>query len=131
MQSIHSRPAEVEDRLIPDHWEGDLIKGDGNRSSVGALVERTTGFVVLGKMDIPTTNTIVDSFTAVLNTEPSAMRKTMTYNQGREMHGHKILTERTGLQVYFVDPRSPWQSGSNENTSGLVGNTCPTDRTCQ
>lgn len=120
MQSIHIRPAEVEDRLIPGHWEGDLIKGASNRSSVGTLVERTTGFVVLAKMDNATTKAVVDSFSAVLNREPAAMRKTMTYDQGREMHGHKILTERTGVQIYFADPHSPWQRGSNENTNGLL-----------
>jgi IS30 family transposase len=120
MQSIHIRPPEVEDRLIPGHWEGDLIKGAGNRSSVGTLVERTTGFVVLAKMDNATTKTVVDSFSNVLNREPAAMRKTMTYDQGREMHGHKILTERTGVQIYFADPHSPWQRGSNENTNGLL-----------
>lgn len=120
MQSIHIRPPEVEDRLIPGHWEGDLIKGAGNRSSVGTLVERSTGFVVLAKMDNATTKAVVDSFSAVLNRQPAAMRKTMTYDQGREMHGHKILTERTGVQVYFADPHSPWQRGSNENTNGLL-----------
>uniref|UniRef100_UPI0025CE4E2D IS30 family transposase n=1 Tax=Rugamonas sp. TaxID=1926287 RepID=UPI0025CE4E2D len=91
-----------------------------NRSSVGTLVERTTGFVVLAKMDNATTKAVVDSFSAVLNREPAAMRKTMTYDQGREMHGHKILTERTGVQIYFADPHSPWQRGSNENTNGLL-----------
>ncbi len=120
MQSIHIRPPEIEDRAIPGHWEGDLIKGAGNRSSVGTLVERTTGFVVLAKMDNATTKAVVDSFSAVFNREPAAMRKTMTYDQGREMHGHKILTERTGVQIYFADPHSPWQRGSNENTNGLL-----------
>ena len=120
MQSIHIRPAEIEDRLIPGHWEGDLIKGAGNRSSVGTLVERTTSFVVLAKMDNATTKTVVESFAAVLNREPAALRKTMTYDQGREMHGHAILTERTGVQIYFADPHSPWQRGSNENTNGLL-----------
>jgi transposase, IS30 family len=120
MQSIHVRPAEIEDRLIPGHWEGDLIKGAGNRSSVGTLVERTTGFVVLAKMDNATTKTVVESFAAVLNREPAALRKTMTYDQGREMHGHALLTERTGVKIYFADPHSPWQRGSNENTNGLL-----------
>lgn len=120
MQSIHIRPPEIEDRLIPGHWEGDLIKGEGNRSSVGTLVERTTRFVVLAKMDNAGTRTVVDSFSAVLNRQPAAMRKSMTYDQGREMHGHKILTERTGVQIYFADPHSPWQRGSNENTNGLL-----------
>ena len=120
MQSIHIRPPEVENRLIPGHWEGDLIKGAGNRSSVGTLVERVTSFVVLAKMDNATAKAVVDSFSAVFNREPAAMRKTMTYDQGREMHGHKILTEPTGVQIYFADPHSPWQRGSNENTNGLL-----------
>ena len=120
MQSIHIRPPEVEDRIIPGHWEGDLIKGAGNRSSVGTLVERTTRFVVLAKLDDAGTVSVVDSFAAVLNRQPASMRKTMTYDQGREMHGHKILTERTGVQIYFADPHSPWQRGSNENTNGLL-----------
>jgi transposase, IS30 family len=120
MKSIHIRPAEVEDRLIPGNCEGDLIKGAGNRSSVGTLVERTTGFVVLAKMDNATTKTVVESFAMVLNREPAALRKTMTYDQGREMHAHAILTQRTGVQIYFADPHSPWQRGSNENTNGLL-----------
>jgi IS30 family transposase len=120
MQSIHIRPPEVEDRLIPGHWEGDLIKGAGNRSSVGTLVERTTRFVVLAKMDNAGTQSVVDSFSSVLNRQPASMRKTMTYDQGREMHGHKVLTQRTGVQIYFADPHSPWQRGSNENTNGLL-----------
>lgn len=120
MQSIHIRSPEIEDRVIPGHWEGDLIKGEGNRSSVGTLVERTTRFVVLAKMDSAGTKSVVDSFSAVLNREPEALRKSMTYDQGREMHGHKILTERTGVQIYFADPHSPWQRGSNENTNGLL-----------
>lgn len=120
MQSIHIRPPEVQDRLIPGHWEGDLIKGAGNRSSVGTLVERTTRFVVLAKIDDAGTVSVVDSFAAVLNRQPASMRKTMTYDQGREMHAHKILTERTGVQIYFADPHSPWQRGSNENTNGLL-----------
>lgn len=119
MQSIHIRPPEI-DRLIPGHWEGDLIKGEGNRSSVGTLVERTTRFVVLAKMDNAGTRSVVDSFSAVLNRQPAELRKSMTYDQGREMHGHKILTERTGVQIYFADPHSPWQRGSNENTNGLL-----------
>nr|WP_260048100.1 IS30 family transposase [Pseudoduganella aquatica] len=91
MRSIHIRPPEIEDRLIPQHWEGDLIKGEGNLSSVGTLVERTTRFVVLAKMDNSGTRSVVDSFSAVLNRQPAAMRKSMTYDQGREMLGHKIL----------------------------------------
>lgn len=131
MQSIHIRPTEIEDRLIPGHREGDLIKGAGNRSSVGTMVERTTGFVVLAKMDNATTKTVVDSFSAVLNREPAAMRKTMAYDQGREMYAHKTPSERTGVQIYFADPHSPWQRASNENTNGLLRQYMPKVRTCR
>ena len=120
MQSIHIRPPEIEDRLIPGHWEGDLIKGASNRSCVGTLVERTTRFVVLAKMNDATTQTVVDSFAAVLNRQPAALRQSMTYDQGREMYHHQQLTQRTGIQIYFADPHSPWQRGSNENTNGLL-----------
>jgi transposase, IS30 family len=71
-------------------------------------------------MDNATTKTVVESFAMVLNREPAALRKTMTYDQGREMHAHAILTQRTGVQIYFADPHSPWQRGSNENTNGLL-----------
>jgi IS30 family transposase len=120
MQSIHIRPAEVEDRLIPGHWEGDLIKGAGNRSSVGTLVERTSGFVVLAKMSSASAADALESFGKALNRIPEALRKTLTYDQGKEMSYHAALTLRTGVQVYFADPHSPWQRGSNENTNGLL-----------
>jgi IS30 family transposase len=113
------RPPEVENRLIPDHREGDVIKGEGNRSSVGTLVERTSRLVVLAKMDTTGTGSVVDSFSGVLNRQPAELRKSMTYDQRREIHGHKILTERTGVQIYVADPHSPWQRGTNENTNGL------------
>ena len=118
MQSIYMRPPEVENRIIPGHWEGDFIKRAGTRSSAGTLVERTTRVVVLAEIDDARTASVVDSFSAVLNRQPATMRKTITYDQGREMHGHKILTERTRVQIYFADPHSPWQRGSNENTNG-------------
>ena len=120
MQSIHIRPPEIEDRLIPGHWEGDLIKGEDNRPSVGTLVERTTRFVVLAMMDNADTRTVVESFSAVLNRQPAGMRKSMTYDQGGEMHGHKILTERTGVQIYFADPHSLWQRGSQRKYQWLA-----------
>lgn len=120
MQSIHVRPPEVEDRLIPGHWEGDLIKGAGNRSSVGTLVERTSGFVVLAKMSSASAADALESFSQALKIIPEALRKTLTYDQGKEMSYHTALTLRTGVQVYFADPHSPWQRGSNENTNGLL-----------
>lgn len=120
MQSIHVRPPEVADRLIPGHWEGDLIKGAGNRSSIGTLVERTSGFVVLAKMSSASAADALHSFGTALERIPAALRKTLTYDQGKEMSYHAALTVRTGVAVYFADPHSPWQRGSNENTNGLL-----------
>ena len=120
MQSIHLRPPEVADRLIPGHWEADLIKGAMNRSSVGTLVERTTLMVVLAKMPDGTAQSALDGFSEALSAIPPELRKTFTYDQGREMSKHAQLTERTGVAVYFCDPHSPWQRGLNENTNGLL-----------
>ena len=120
MQSIHLRPPEVADRLIPGHWEADLIKGAMNRSSVGTLVERTTLMVVLAKMLDGTAQSALDGFSEALSAIPSEVRKTFTYDQGREMSKHAQLTERTGVAVYFCDPHSPWQRGLNENTNVLL-----------
>ncbi len=120
MQSIHLRPPEVGDRLIPGHWEADLIKGAMNRSSVGTLVERTTLMVVLAKMPDGTAQSALDGFSEALSAIPPELRKTFTYDQGREMSKHAQLTERTGVAVYFCDPHSPWQRGLNENTNGLL-----------
>jgi len=120
MVSIHDRPPEVEERLVPGHWEGDLIKGAHNRSSVGTLVERTTLFTVLAQMDNASTVTAVKSFGQVLNRIEAQKRLSMTYDQGREMAAHRQLTEATGIKVYFADPHSPWQRGINENTNGLL-----------
>ena len=120
MVSLHVRPPEIEDRLVPGHWEGDLIKGAGNRSSVGTLVERSSRLVVLARMEGATAEAALEAFSAALNRAPEAMRKTMTYDQGKEMARHKDLTAATGVAVYFADPHSPWQRGSNENTNGLL-----------
>lgn len=120
MQSIHQRPPEVTDRLIPGHWEADLIKGAMNRSSVGTLVERTTLMVALAKMPDGTAQSALEGFSAALSAIPAELRKTFTYDQGREMSKHAQLTERTGVAVYFCDPHSPWQRGLNENTNGLL-----------
>lgn len=120
MQSIHMRPQEVTDRLIPGHWEADLIKGAMNRSSIGTLVERTTLMVVLAKMFDGTAQSALDGFSEALSAIPPELRKTFTYDQGREMSKHVQLTERAGVAVYFCDPHSPWQRGLNENTNGLL-----------
>jgi transposase, IS30 family len=120
MQSIHLRPPEVTDRLIPGHWEADMIKGTMNRSSIGTLVERTTLMVVLAKMSDGSAQSALDGFSEALSAIPPELRKTFTYDQGREMSKHAQLTERTGMAVYFCDPHSPWQRGLNENTNGLL-----------
>jgi IS30 family transposase len=120
MTSLHVRPPEIEDRLVPGHWEGDLIKGAFNRSSVGTLVERTSRLVLLARMEDATAEGALAGFTAALNRAHEPMRKTMTYDQGKEMARHKELTAATGVAVYFADPHSPWQRGSNENTNGLL-----------
>ena len=118
--SIHVRPPEVEERLIPGHWEGDFIKGSRNQSSVGVLVERHSRLVVLAKMESATAEAALTGFTKKLNSIARPMRQTMTYDQGKEMARHAELSEQTGVRVYFCDPHSPWQRGSCENTNGLL-----------
>lgn len=121
MVSLHVRPPEIEDRLIPGHWEGDLIKGALNRSCVGTLVERTSRLVLLAKVEGGgTADAALAGFSGILNRVHEPMRKTLTYDQGKEMSRHKDLTAATGVAVYFADPHSPWQRGSNENTNGLL-----------
>ena len=120
MASIHTRPPEVADRLVPGHWEGDLIKGARNASSVGTLIERSSRLLLLARMDNATADGALEAFTTCLNRVCGSMRKSMTYDQGREMARHKELAAATGIAVYFADPHSPWQRGSNENTNGLV-----------
>jgi IS30 family transposase len=119
--SIHMRPPEVEDRLMPGHWEGDLIKGAGNRSAIAVLVERTTRLVLLAKMPDATAASALAAFTTKLRSiaEP-ILRQTLTYDQGKEMARHQELTANTGVNVYFCDPHSPWQRGTCENTNGLL-----------
>src|SRR3954471_24122113 len=118
MTSIRERPAEVEGRLVSGHWEGDLIKGAGNRSSVGTLVERTSRKLVLVKLADAKAETARDGFAAGLLAVPAPLRLTLTY--GKEMARHRELAALTGLRVYFADPHAPWQRGSNENTNGLL-----------
>lgn len=120
MVSIHVRPPEIEDRLMPGHWEGDLIKGKGNASAIGTLVERTSGYVMLVKMRDATATSAVEGFSAALNSMPLEVRKSMTYDQGKEMAKHAEITQKSGVAIYFCDPHSPWQRGSNENINGLL-----------
>ncbi len=123
MLSIHLRPPEIEDRQFPGHWEGDLIKGEGNASAVGTLVERTSRLVMLVKLPHPkpaSAANVLQAFSDKLLGIAQPLRLSMTYDQGREMSMHKKLSEKTGIAVYFCDPHSPWQRGSNENMNGLV-----------
>lgn len=133
MLSIHVRPPEVEDRQFPGHWEGDLIKGANNASAVGTLVERTSRLLMLVKLPHPkpaSAANVLQAFTDKLLGIAQPMRQTLTKTQGREMARHKELTAATKVAVYFCDPHSPWQRGSNENTNGLgSASTCPRART--
>src|SRR6202167_5200046 len=117
--SIRERPAEVEDRAIPGHWEGDLLRGAGNSHGV-TLVERSSRFVTLIKVSGKDTGTVVAALSQHVQQLPAALRRSLTWDRGLEMAQHKSFTMATDMQVYFCDPQSPWQRGSNENTNGLL-----------
>ncbi len=119
--SISERPPEVEDRAVPGHWEGDLIMGAGNTSAIGTLVERATGFLCL--LHLREDHTALRMQTAIIEQMaqlPATLRQTLTWDRGAEMTNHAKIAEATGLAIYFADPASPWQRGSNENTNGLL-----------
>ncbi|MDR4470359.1 MAG: IS30 family transposase [Nitrospira sp.] len=120
MTPIADRPAEVTIRTVPGHWEGDLIKGTRNRSAVGTLVERTTRLVLLARMGGTDAASAYQGFTKKLRHVPAPLRKTLTYDRGKEMAEHERLAHRLSIQVFFADPPSPWQRGTNENTHGLL-----------
>jgi IS30 family transposase len=120
MTPIAARPAEVATRTVPGHWEGDLIKGARNGSAVGTLVERTTRLVILARMDGTDARSAREGFTKKLRHVPAPRRKTLTDDRGNEMAEHERLAARLALRVFFADPYSPWQRGTNENTNGLL-----------
>ena len=121
MVMLSERPAEAQDRAVPGHWEGDLIIGAGNKSAIGTLVERSTRFVLL--LHLPYgygADQVAAAMTEAMGGLPAAIRRSLTWDQGREMTGHAQIAVDAGLDICFCDPRSPWQRGSNENTNGLL-----------
>lgn len=118
--SISERPKEVKDRIVPGHWEGDLMVGKGRNSALGTLVERTTRLTLLVPLDKKDAFSVRSAFAKSFKRIPRQFRKTLTYDRGSEMSEHKLFTDETKIQVYFADPSSPWQRGTNENTNGLI-----------
>ncbi len=119
MVSISERPASVEDRAVPGHWEGDLISGPKN-SYIATLVERHTRYVMLVKLPDKSTQTVVSALIRQSKTLPTELYKSLTWDRGKELTDHRRFSLATDIDVYFCDPRSPWQRGSNENTNGLL-----------
>jgi len=117
--SIRERPAEAADRAVPGHWEGDLVAGTNN-SHVATLVERRSRFTMLVKVAGKDTQSVVGALRRRVRTLPKELRATLTWDRGKELAEHKRFTIATDVKVYFCDPRSPWQRGTNENTNGLL-----------
>lgn len=121
MKSIHQRPAAVESRRQAGHWEGDLLVGAGQRSAIATLVERKFRITILVRVPGDhSARTVGDVLITAFNTVPVGLRKTLTWDQGNEMFHHARIEDQTGLKIYFADPHSPWQRGTNENVNGLL-----------
>jgi transposase, IS30 family len=125
MVMVSERPAEVADRAVPGHWEGDLVIGKNGRSAIGTLVERATRFSLLLHLTDQRAETVREAIAARILTLPEALRRSLTWDQGIELAEHVQLRIDTNVDVYFCDPHSPWQRGSNENTNGLLRQYCP------
>jgi IS30 family transposase len=117
--SIREQPAEAEDRAVPGHWEGDLLFGSKN-SQIATLVERHSRYVLLARVKSKDTETVINALIRQAHKLPRELYKSLTWDRGSEMADHKRFTLDTDIQVYFCDPQSPWQRGSNENTNGLL-----------
>jgi transposase, IS30 family len=125
---IADRPAEVADRIQVGHWEGDCIMGAGNRSAIGTLVERRTRYLILIHVPTgrPTAEAMREGLIAALEQLPAQLRRTLTWDQGKELAMHQQISKQTGTRVFFCDAHSPWQRGSNENMNGLLRDYFPT-----
>jgi IS30 family transposase len=117
--SIRQRPAEVEDRAVPGHWEGDLLFGSNN-SQIATLVERHSRYVLLARVKSKDTKAVINALIKQAHKLPRELYKSLTWDRGKEMADHQRFSLATDIQVYFCDPQSPWQRGSNENTNGLL-----------